>query len=70
MEPSDPLQQGLTNCCVVCKLGPEGGLLGLFLSRSSKVKPLCLQQVFPFSKEKEVLTLQRRRGLSVAPDSD
>lgn len=39
MEPSDPLQQGLTNCCVVCKLGPEGGLLGLFLSRSSKVKP-------------------------------
>lgn len=35
----DPLQEGLTNCCGVCRLGPEDGLLGLLLSRSSEVKP-------------------------------
>lgn len=39
MEPGGPLQQGLTDCCGVCRLGPEGGLLELFLSRSSKMKP-------------------------------
>lgn len=35
----DPLQECLTNCCGVCRLGPEDGLLGLLLSRSSEVKP-------------------------------
>lgn len=39
MEPSDPLQQGLTDCSGVCRLGREGGLLELFLSRSSEMKP-------------------------------
>lgn len=30
-ESNDPLQHGLTNCCGGCRLGPEGGLLGLSL---------------------------------------
>lgn len=38
MEPSDALQQGLTDCSGLCRWG-QGGLLELFLSRSSKMKP-------------------------------
>lgn len=70
MEPGDPLQQGLTDCSGLCRWGQEGGLLELFLSRSSKMKPSVSPTGLPFSEEEEVRTLWRRRGLSVAPDSD
>lgn len=33
-------------------------------------KTLCVSETSPFSKGKEVLTLWKGRGLSVAPDSD
>lgn len=46
MEPSDPLQQGLTDCCGVCRLGPESGLLELFLSRSQN-ETLCVSNRSP-----------------------
>lgn len=72
MEPNDPLSAaGSDQLLWGLQVGTRRrASWAISLKVIQSETPLCLQETASFSKEKEVLTLWRGRGLSVAPDSD
>lgn len=51
-----------TSCCRVCRLGPEGGLLRLFLLRSYKMKPSVSKRLLLLQSEDGSDALERQRA--------